>query len=169
MQFKASLDPLAKGITFGVIALFVFLGQKSISILLLDQNDLSTIFIHLGTIVFFVGLVLGCYLFSIRSYAIKDRCLIIQRPIGNVKIAIKDIQDVRPLAHFETRGIVRTFGVGGLFGYFGKFYIPSIGSSTFYATQRKNKILIITKNDQNLIITPDDISLVEKLKPSTDI
>jgi hypothetical protein len=72
---------------------------------------------------------------------------------------------VRTLADNEAKGTIRTFGVGGLFGYFGKFHTPGIGHSTFYATQRKNKILIVTSNDKKIVITPDDNSLAEKLKP----
>jgi hypothetical protein len=74
------------------------------------------------------------------------------------------MKEVRKLENFETRGTLRTFGVGGLFGYFGKFYIPSIGSCTFYATQSKNKILITTHNDHKIILTPDDLSLAVQLE-----
>lgn len=59
---------------------------------------------------------------------------------------------------------IRTFGVGGLLGYFGKFYTPQIGHMTFYATQRTNRILIVDKQGKKFLLTPDDISLIEKIK-----
>jgi hypothetical protein len=61
------------------------------------------------------------------------------------------------------RGTIRTFGVGGLFGYFGKFHTPNIGHITFYATQRVNKVLIVTKQGKKIILTPDDIGLIQNI------
>ena len=51
---------------------------------------------------------------------------------------------------------VRTFGVGGLFGYFGKFANRALGSMTLYATRRNNYVLIITTDERKIIITPDE-------------
>lgn len=82
---------------------------------------------------------------------------------GKVSIKLEDINQVRTLTDNEMQGTVRTFGVDGLFGYFGKYHTPGIGHTTFYATQQKNKILIVTNNDNKIVITPDDISLANKL------
>ena len=50
---------------------------------------------------------------------------------------------------------IRTFGVGGLFGYFGKFFNSKIGRLTMYGTRRNNTVLIETDN-KKIILTPDD-------------
>lgn len=165
MEYKASLDTLAKGMTIGVFILLIAIGQKSVRALLVAQGDTTTILIHTGTLLLFVAILLGSWLYAPQSYTLDSNELTINRPIGKVKIKLGDIAQVRTLADNETKGIIRTFGVGGLFGYFGKFHTPGIGHSTFYATQRKNKILIITNNDKKIIITPDDINLAGKLKP----
>lgn len=165
MEYKASLDTLAKGITIGIFILLIAIGQKSVRALLVAQGDTTTILIHSGTLLLFVAILLGSWLYAPQSYTVDSNDLTINRPIGKVSFKLSDIKQVRTLADNETKGTIRTFGVGGLFGYFGKFHTPGIGHSTFYATQRKNKILIISSNDKKIVITPDDNSLVEKLKP----
>jgi hypothetical protein len=164
MEYKASLDTLAKGITIGIFILLIAIGQKSVRALLVAQGDTTTILIHTGTLLLFVAILLGSWLYAPQSYTVDSNDLTISRPIGKVSIKLSDIKQVRILADNETKGTIRTFGVGGLFGYFGKFYTPGIGHTTFYSTQRKNKILIVTNNDKKIVITPDDISLVDKLK-----
>ncbi len=51
---------------------------------------------------------------------------------------------------------IRKIGVGGLFGYYGKFVKRSFGSMTFYATRRNNYVLVTMTDDRKIIITPDD-------------
>ena len=163
MNYKASLDKLAKGITIGVFIILIAIGQKNARELLAAPNDTTTILIHAGTILLFVTILLISWLYAPKSYTFENNELSINRPIGKVKIKLADIKQVRKLDEKETEGTIRTFGVGGLFGYFGKFHIPKIGHSTFYSTQQKNKILIVTNNDKKIVITPDDITLVDKL------
>ncbi len=164
MEYKASLDALAKGITIGVFILFIAIGQQSVRAILVAKGDTAGILIHSGMLLLFVAILLGSWLYAPQSYTLDRNELTINRPIGKVKIKLGDLKQVRLLADNETKGTIRTFGVGGLFGYFGKFYMPGIGHATFYATQRKNRILIVTNNDKIWIITPDDNSMAEKLK-----
>ena len=164
MEYKASLDALAKGITIGVLILLIVIGQRSIRALLVAKGDLTTILIHSAILLLFIAILLGSWLYAPQSYTIDNNELSINRPIGKVKIRLNDIKEVRLLGSNETKGTIRTFGVGGLFGYYGKFHTPRIGHSTFYATQRKNKILIITNRDKKIIITPDNTDIIESLK-----
>ena len=60
--------------------------------------------------------------------------------------------------------LIRTFGNGGLFGYYGKFYSSKLGNITLYATQSRNRVLIKTIHGTQIMITPDDLSLVEALQ-----
>ncbi|WP_373399011.1 PH domain-containing protein [Algoriphagus halophilus] len=114
---------------------------------------------------FFLILVLfGTWVFSPQGYKIGDGKLTIKRIIGDVHIRLHEITEVKALSREETKGMIRTFGVGGLFGYFGRFYIPKIGRVMLFATQRKNKVLIIKKDDKQFILSPDDDRFVEYLK-----
>ena len=113
----------------------------------------------------FVAIFIGSRLFASQSYSVDNTDLTINRPVGKVKIKLVDITQARSLTDNEMKGTIKTFGVGELFGYFGKFHTPSIEHTTFYATQRQNRILITTKQDRKIVLTPDEISLVEKIKP----
>ena len=81
-----------------------------------------------------------------------------------MNIKISAITEARILNSNEMSGLIRTFGNGGLFGYYGKFYNTKLKHLTLYTTQRKNRILIETSQSKKIVISPDDLSFVEKLK-----
>ena len=56
-------------------------------------------------------------------------------------------------------GSIRTFGVGGLFGYWGRFANSKIGVMTWYATRRDNAVLITKFNNKKIVLTPDEPEL----------
>lgn len=164
MQYKASLDTLAKIITAGVVILFVAVGQDSAKELIHANGDTTVIITESGLLLLFILVFVGCWFYAPQSYTIDNTNLIINRKAGNIIIKRADIAHVRAMDNSEMKWALRTFGVSGLFGYYGKFYAPKIGSITMYATQRKNRILILTKQGQKIIITPDDTGMIEKLK-----
>lgn len=167
MEYKTSLDTLAKIITIGIVILFIVIGHQSVKSLLVAKGDSSILLIHAGVLLLLVAIILGSWLYAPQSYTIDKTDLTINRPIGKVKISLADISQVRSVSDTEMRGTIRTFGVGGLFGYFGKYYTPGLGHTTFYATQRTNKILIEDKKGKKFILTPDDIGLIDKIKKHT--
>lgn len=58
-------------------------------------------------------------------------------------------------------GSIRTFGIGGLFGYIGYFKNSILGSYKAYATNSEKAVLIET-SDKPIIVTPDDPDLFVK-------
>ena len=163
MNYKASLDNLAKGITFILFAVLIFLGIKNIALLFSNTTTLSNIVSHLLILLLFVLIVLFSWIFAPVSYTLNDDFFMIRRRISNISIELESIIKIKLLTEKEIKGAIRTFGVGGVFGYFGTFYFSKIGSCTVYATQRKNMILIETKEKKKLIITPDEIELATEL------
>ena len=93
----------------------------------------------------------------------KDE-LIIKRPLKPAVIKRNDMEEIMFLTDEQLRWTIRSFGVGGLFGYFGYFYNRQLGSMLWYTSQRKNRILIRLKNGGKIVISPDDPSLFESLK-----
>lgn len=163
MEYKASLDTLAKIISAGTVILFLFIGYKSVQVLIISKGDPTAILIHGGVLLFLIAVILGGYLFAPQTYTVDGTDLTIVRPMNNKKIKLTDITEIRTIAEGEMTGTIRTFGNGGLFGYYGKYYNSKIGNMTFYATQRKNQILIQTIQGHKIIITPDDQSIIGKL------
>jgi len=163
-EYKASIDTLAKIITVGVFVLFIFLGRNNVKTLLnFNEIGTSTILINTTILIFFIVVLIWSYLYSPRGYAIKDSLLLIRRYIGSKTIDLIDIIEVRRLKDREMAWTIRTWGVGGLFGYYGRFYNRALGHMTYYVTQRKNMILLRTKTGKKIIISPDDINMADKL------
>jgi hypothetical protein len=56
------------------------------------------------------------------------------------------------------------FGVGGLFGYYGTFFLPRLGGFVqFYLRNRENPILIETTGGR-LLVSPDSSGLVWEIQ-----
>ena len=159
------MDTLSKFLTLGVVALLVAIGRGSIKTLLrFSDIDKTTILIHSGILLSFIAIILGSYLFSPRKYELQNGQLIIKRLIGAKVINLTDIIEIRKINRGEMTGTIRTFGVGGLFGYYGKFHNSTFGHMTYYVTQRKNMILLKTKDEKKIIISPDDVNMINKLQ-----
>jgi hypothetical protein len=116
-------------------------------------------------------IVLGAaYAFSPRSYAIFGGSVLIKRLIGDIRIPLSEIREVRAADAEDLRGCIRVFGNGGLFGYYGKFRTSKLGICDWYVTQR-SKSVIIAAGTKVFVISPDDvngfISEATKLVPNT--
>jgi hypothetical protein len=85
--------------------------------------------------------------------------------MSKIVIPVNDIIAVKLIDDNEITGTIRKFGVGGLFGYYGLYYIPKIGNVKYYTTRRNNRILIVLKNKNKIVISPDDVSLIDLIKP----
>jgi len=112
----------------------------------------------------FIVIIAISYLFSTKKYIVKTEKLIIHRPISDRVIKIADITEIKTVDSIDFSKTIRTFGNGGLFGYYEKFYNSKIGNMTWYVTQKKNNILIRTQQGDQIIISPDDISLIDKVQ-----
>ena len=151
MIYKTSLDNVAKAITSGVTIIFaaIILAPCFLSI---DEGKGASIL----TAVFLL-LVYGL-VYALRpiNYELTPDSLIIQRLFMNVKIERNQIIKVVLLEKGNTKWAFRIFGVGGLFGYFGKFENSTLGSMTWYATRQDRTVLVETVDGKKIIITPDE-------------
>ena len=150
MTFKTSLDRLAKGITIGIIVLFSFIiGGQLIPAYGLDP--IRSLFL-IGLL---IAICLFCFLFRPLTYVLTNDNLVIHRLFNDVIIKRQNIVTAREVNKKDMGLTIRTFGVGGLFGYFGKFSNSKIGRLTMYGTRRNNAVLIET-DKKKFILTPDD-------------
>ncbi len=164
MKYKASLDTLAKLTTSATMLLFIGLGYRSIQDFGLPPSGTGNIISLSLILLFLIGTLLGTYLYAPQAYFIDTTQLVIIRMAHNKTIKISDITEVHLIADDEMGVTMRTFGVGGLFGYYGRYVSTKMGRLTFYTTQRKNRIVIKTKDGKNIMITPDDLGFIETLR-----
>jgi hypothetical protein len=150
MVFRASLDGVAKvfSTVFTLLLLGVVLWQVYLYI---DSPQLNSI---IASTILLAILFVPYYHHPFRYY-IDSGQVTIQRPFRSVRINKRKIEHVRVVQPQEMKDTLRNFGVAGLYGYFGRFSNRNLGSMLWYATQRKNYVLIQTQ-DKNYILTPDN-------------
>jgi hypothetical protein len=159
VEYRASLDNLSKGITIVCFLLFGFLIYKNSTLVRISP------YFSIFMTVFFFAIFLGSFLYGPQKYIVKNGMLIIVRPINKISIPLADIKEARILIKGELGTVIRTWGSGGLFGYYGNFRSLRIGKMKLYTTRRDNRILITTVDDDLILISPDDTALVNALKP----
>jgi len=163
MNFKATKDTLVISITLGVICLFAFIGYQSLICIIDDNGNTSTLILHSCIIFSLLMILLVSYLFAPNKYSINDSSLIISRPVGKKIIDLNSIKEVELIEKSDIKNLTRTFGVGGLFGIYGKFYSKKFGDIIIYGTQNRNYVGIKTQN-KKILITPNNLDIVKHLK-----
>jgi general stress protein CsbA len=150
MIYKASLDKLAKITSIGVTLLFAlwqfFFSNASTRKFLVT---VLTIVLIIATYIISLG-------YSPRAYQITEDMLVINRLFYNAKYERRKIEKVEMLSNEQMGFAIRTFGVGGLFGYFGYFSSKNQGSMLWYATQREKFVMIHLEGNKKIVLTPDD-------------
>ena len=150
MKFKASLDRLTIAITVLVVVVFTIITYEVV----LRGHDFSTNSLCIVAVMWMVFIV--CYGLHPKAYELQDSSLNILCPFYSFSYAKKDIQRVRFADRTEMVATIRVFGVGGLFGYYGKFYNRTLGWMNWFATQRKNYIILETTGNDKIVLTPDN-------------
>ena len=146
------MDKMAKAISFLFVMISIFFLFFPNFFSVEEQEEVKIIFFVIPFLIFISIL---CFILKPSHYILEEDTIIIHRMFNDVKILRSDILKVELVPTEKLKWSIRTFGVGGLFGYFGKFYNKNIGSMTWYATQRENFVLIKTSK-KNIIITPDE-------------
>jgi hypothetical protein len=151
MEFKASMDKMAKGITVFVTVLFaiIMFGQYPF---IRPGDGPAPLVIDIILIVVYVLV----YLYRPVKYSVGKDFVVIHRLAGNVKIERKKISTVEIPEKGSLKGAIRSFGVGGLFGYFGYFYKFKIGKMIWYATRLDKMVLISMLDNKKIVVSPDE-------------
>lgn len=150
MIYNATLDKASRAITvmffvlFFIIAILPHFAAKSAG----NQAYL------LISIPFFVILSIT-YCFSIKSYQITENDVVINRPFDKVILDKSIIKNVSAIQNVNILLSIRSFGSGGMFGYFGIFWNKKFGKMTWYATRTNNVIIIETNLNKKILLTPN--------------
>jgi len=171
MKFKASYDKVVAIVTSCIFLLFGFIIYKVLS----QQTHSNTeIMVKSLVLLFLVLFPVITYLFNPKYYLVDNDEIKIVRALNNIIIKKADIAEVSIPDEKLMKRTIRTFGVGGLFGYFGHFYNKTYGNMRWYATQTKNYVSIKVNNNKNgqtggktrkIVLTPDDLmGFVNELK-----
>jgi hypothetical protein len=164
MDYKTSLDAPAKVLTWGCCALFGMLSLYQLYTYSRSPRETVDAAAVVVQIAIFAGIVLVAWLYSTQGYSVRDGELVIHRPWKPVTIPLSEIRSVQLVSPQDTFSGLRVFGVGGLFGYYGTFFMPRLGGSVrFYLRNRENPILIETAGGR-LLVSPDSSGLVWEIQ-----
>lgn len=152
MIYKTSLDNVTKVITLGITILFaaIIIGQYSI---IKDATASAT---PIYTTVALLIIYFIVFAFRPVKYSLTAGNLIVHRLFSNVKIERSKIKSVELVDKEKLSWSVRVFGVGGFYGYFGKFANAKLGTMTWYATRKDRIVLVKMLNNKKIILTPDE-------------
>jgi hypothetical protein len=96
------------------------------------------------------------YAYSPRGYVLAGEAIVVKRLIGNIRVPLADIREIRAGTPDDFTGCVRLWGSGGLFGYYGLFRTARLGKCYWYVTNR-SKTAIVATQTRTLVLSPDDL------------
>jgi hypothetical protein len=111
----------------------------------------SPILLFVVLMIVFLG-----YAYSPRGYTISGQALVVKRLIGDIRIPLLGVREIRRASKDDFRGCIRLWGSGGFFGYYGLFRTSKLGKSTWYITNRRNTVVLITET-KTALFSPDDV------------
>lgn len=152
MRYSASIDKTTKIITVGLTALFV--GISVFEFLTFSAE--ATIGAFVSTAIL-IAVYCSAYIYRPVGYSLTEETLIVHRPISDVAYSLQTLDSVQIVTKEQLKFTIRTFGVGGFWGYFGRFYNSVYGKMIWYVTRRDQLVLIKTDN-KTILLSPDDIS-----------
>ena len=163
MEYKASTDMMAKFITVAIALLFAYMIYDQLRFypeVPLQYRPAS----FYGAIILGIAFILG-FALSTRKYIVNADSLVIVTPFHSRTLLKQDFFRVDIINRKDLGFMIRMFGNGGLFGYYGWYRAANLGNFFFYGTQMKNLLLIQMKTGRKYIITPDDTSILSELQP----
>ena len=101
-------------------------------------------------------LLMGAFAWSPRGYTISEKSVVVHRLIGGARFPLEGIRQARIATAADFRDCIRTFGNGGLFGYYGRFHTAKLGTCTWYVTDRRHSVVVVT-GARTAVFSPDDV------------
>jgi hypothetical protein len=92
-------------------------------------------------------LIFFAFAYSPRGCALTGDALVVKRLIGNIRIPLGSIREIRAGAADDFTCCVRLWGSGGLFGYYGLFRTARLGKCYWYMTNRSDSVIVSTQQD----------------------
>jgi hypothetical protein len=117
----------------------------------IDQKSILSLVVGIVLILVFIL----AYAYCPQSYTIEKNQLIIKRIAGDVVIPKSAVKSVNIIHREIVRDSIRTFGVGGLFGYYGKFTNSKFGVMKWYI-RRMDQLVMLTTSTGEFLLSPDD-------------
>ncbi|MEW6270696.1 MAG: PH domain-containing protein [Thermodesulfobacteriota bacterium] len=152
--FESSRDGFVATVTVASVVLLGAFGGLLLIVGLTRPAPLGVRIVSSGSGIMCLGILVGTWLFCPRRFCLTAHEIVVERPAGDVAIALASVRGVELL---DPRFSVtwRTFGSGGLFGVFGTFFSGTLGTLQVYGRRSRGGVLLRTDGD-NVVLRPDD-------------
>jgi hypothetical protein len=109
-----------------------------------------------------VSIIALSYLLSPARYSFQGTDLIIRKVIGrDIHINLNEVESYAIVPNFSKLHVARTFGNGGLFGYYGTFSTAEYGPLNCQLSSLKNIVLIKTR-EKTYAVSPEGVPQFEE-------
>jgi len=120
-------------------------------------------------LILFLGIGSACLLsvpitaiFAPLGYAVGPRAVTVIRFASNVDVPLEDITEVEAV---QLKGVIRVFGNGGAFGFWGTFSSKAFGTFQAYVTRSDNFVALKRRSGRPIVLSPDSpIDLVRAVQ-----
>jgi hypothetical protein len=100
------------------------------------------------------------WLFSVKGYTLMNENLTVHRPLWDTEIVLPPDAVFRREPEI-TKGLGKTTGNGGVFGYTGRFRNKGLGGFRAFATNWAYAVSITSESQGfKIVITPDDLETI---------
>lgn len=137
------------GLTVSFLTILVIFGISQVE----EIGSGSSVLFILAAVVMPALLIVVSACWMIRGYVVSGEMLLIPRLGWRSKLDLKDLESVEADPEAMERSL-RTFGVGGLFCFCGRFRNKKLGAYRAYATDPKRSV-VLKFQDQTVVVTPD--------------
>ena len=154
MKFGAPWSTSVKwitGLTVSFLVILVIFGITRLEDV--GSGSGSSILFFLAAVVMPALLLVVSACWMIRGYVIAEEILLVQRLGWQSKMDLKDLVSVEADPEAMARSL-RTFGVGGLFCFCGRFRNKKLGAYRAYATDPKRSV-VLRFQDRKIVVTPE--------------
>ena len=111
------------------------------------------------TIIILPLIIFLTWLFSVTGYTLKENTLIVARPLWTTTIVLPPGSTARAEPEIR-KGLLKTMGNGGLFGYTGGFRNKKLGNFKTYATNWSHAVSVTSEVDSFcIVVTPEEMRL----------
>jgi Bacterial PH domain len=151
--YKATLSPRGRLLTYGV-GIGVGIGVPLALALGFSVGFRNPMFLLLPLP--FVGALFVVWRYRVTGYRIAGRALAVVSPMGDHLVDLSDLDTVRFPASSPPGNIFGIWRVEGFWGTRGTYWNRGWGRFRVYVTDDKNRVELLLKSGQRIIISPDD-------------
>lgn len=148
MHYKATLGTSARWITILTTLLLIFIPL----IILVTAGTLEQPAI-LFPMLLPILIPVICFAYRVTGYELDNKQILVKRMVGDFLVSLNEIDSIEVNPDAMKRSF-RTFGNGGLFGFYGRFRNSIYGPYRAFVTDPKNSV-ILKLQKSTIILSPD--------------